>query len=88
MGYFIFWCAPLFCLFPSAMSSHKGRLERREELLVAKLLIANISNIATGMFNKSCWDETGCSVDVWNLFQTQVKPVLVCSVDRATVRER
>ena len=43
------------------MSSHKGRLEGGggggggggEELLVAKLLITNISNIATGMFNKS-----------------------------------
>ena len=26
------------------------------------------------------WDETGCSVDAWNLFQTRVKPILVCSV--------
>ena len=29
------------------------------------------------------WDETGCSVDTWKLFQTRVKLVLVCSVDRA-----
>ena len=35
------------------MSSHKGRIERGEELLVAKLLIVNINNKATGMFNKS-----------------------------------
>ena len=30
-------------------------------------------------------DEAGCSVDVWNPFQTQVKPVLMCSVDMALV---
>ena len=35
------------------MSLHKGRVERGRELLVAKLLIENISNEATGMFNKS-----------------------------------
>ena len=91
------------------MSSHKFRGERDgKELLVTKLVIANISNKATGMLLKSepletypsydfrwnrvepvgmkpggtCWDETGCSADVWNPFQTQVKPVLVCSVDR------
>ena len=29
------------------------------------------------------WDKTECSVDAWNPFQTRVKPVLVCSVDRA-----
>ena len=29
------------------------------------------------------WDETKHSVDAWNLLQTLVKPVLVCSVDRA-----
>ena len=52
MGYSIFWCATLFYYFPSSMSSHKGRIERERELLVAKLLIANISNIASGMFNK------------------------------------
>ena len=63
-------------------------------LLVAKPLIANISNKATGMFNKSepletypfegfRWDETGCSVDAWNPFQTRVKLVLLYSVDRA-----
>ena len=27
------------------------------------------------------WDETECSMDTWNLFQTRVKPVLVCSVN-------
>ena len=55
---------------------------RERELLVAKLLIVNISNKATGMFNKSepletylskvsgetRWDETGCSVNMWNPF--------------------
>ena len=33
----------------------------------------------------TCWDETLCSVDVWNPFQTRLKPVLVCSVDRAII---
>ena len=28
------------------------------------------------------WDETGCSVDTRNPFQTWVKPVLVCSVNK------
>ena len=32
---------------------------------------------------KTGWDETGCSVDAWNPFQTRVKLVLLCSVDRA-----
>ena len=35
------------------MSSHKGRIKKGRGLLVAKLLIVNISNKATGMFNKS-----------------------------------
>ena len=75
-----------------------GETKRRRELLVAKALIVNISNKATGMFNKSeppenyssegfRWnqvehaktgrDETGCSVDEWNPFQTQVKGFIV-----------
>ena len=83
-----------------------GETKRGRELLVAKALIVNISNKATGMFNKSeppenysseglRWnqvehaktgrDETGCSVDEWNPFQTQVKGVLLCSVDRASI---
>ena len=28
------------------------------------------------------WDESGCSVDIWKPFQTWVKQVLVCSVNR------
>ena len=35
------------------MSSKKRRIEKREELLVAKPLIVNISNKAKGMFNAS-----------------------------------
>ena len=31
------------------------------------------------------WDETGYSVDAWNPFQTRLKLVLLCSVDRALV---
>ena len=31
----------------------------------------------------TCWDETRCSVNVWNLIQTRVKPVLLVSVERA-----
>ena len=31
------------------------------------------------------WDETGCSVDEWNPFQTRMKLVLVLSVDRPLV---
>ena len=27
------------------------------------------------------WDETGCSMDIWNPFQTRVKLVLLCSVE-------
>ena len=34
---------------------------------------------------KTRWDETGCSVDTWNPFQTWVEPVLLCSVDRAII---
>ena len=52
-GYFSFWCALLFCPFPSAMLLHKGSGGLERELLVAILQIANISNKATGMFNKS-----------------------------------
>ena len=33
----------------------------------------------------TCWDETGCSVDTWNPFQTQLKPVLLCSVYRTLI---
>ena len=103
MGYFTFWCAPLFCPILSAMSSHKvggGGGERDRELLVDKFLRVNISNKAAGCsINLSSlkptllkvsgetgvtrWDETGCSMDVWNLFQTWVKPVILCSVYRA-----
>ena len=58
----------------------------------------NVSNKATGMFNKSepleaylskvsgtPWDETRCSVDSWKPFQTWVKLVLLYNVDRALV---
>ena len=31
---------------------------------------------------ETLWEVTGCSAGTWNLFQTRVKPVLVCSVDR------
>ena len=36
---------------------HKGKIEKGERAVVAKLLIMNISNKATGMFNKSEWLE-------------------------------
>ena len=53
MGYYILWCATLFCPFPSAMSSHKWRIERRERAVVAKPIVEHINNKATGMLNKS-----------------------------------
>ena len=43
-GYFIFWCATSFCLFLSAMSSHKWRIKRGERAVVAKLLITIVNN--------------------------------------------
>ena len=53
MGYFICACATVFYHFPSEMLSHKWRIERGRELLVAKPLIVHINNIATEMLNKS-----------------------------------
>ena len=84
----LFWCATLFCLVLSflspAMSLHKWRVEKGGELLVAKLLIVNISNKATGMLNISgpleAYPSEGSR---WNPFQTWVKPALLCSVGRA-----
>ena len=73
MGYYIFWCAPLFCLFLSTISSHKGKIEsgERERAVSAKPLMTNISNKATGMFNKSELLETYPSEGFrWN----RVKP--------------
>ena len=85
----------------NVIAQREDRIERGGgELLVAKFLIVNISdkvcsiNLSLLKFTllkvsgETCWnmwDETGCSVDVWNLFQTQVKLVLLCSVDRALV---
>ena len=57
----------------------------------------NISNTATGMFNKSeppetyllkVSGETGCSVDAWNPFQRRVKPVLLCSVGKKKKKKK
>ena len=50
------------------MSLHKGRIERGRELLVAKSLISNINNKATGncMFNKSELLETYPEGFRWN----------------------
>ena len=64
--------------FPTQCHHIKGKIEGVGKLLVAKLLIANVSNKSTGMFHKSelleahstegfrsnpFWDETRCSVD-------------------------
>ena len=98
IGYFIFWCATLFCLFPSAMSSHKWRIKRMERAVLAKLLIANIDNEATGMLSKSELLEAYPSEGFrWNWVEpigmkpnvvwTRVKSVLFCSVDRSLVYE-
>ena len=34
------------------------------------------------------WDETGCSVDAWNTYQTRVKLVLECSVGGQVLNPR
>ena len=53
MGHSIFQSVTLFCPFPSTNSLGKGRIEKRKMAAVAKFLIANINNKATGMLNKS-----------------------------------
>ena len=66
-----------------------------ERYIVAKLLIANISN-KSGLLkayplkvsNETRWDKTKWSVDMCNPLKTQVKPALVCSVDRAQICKR
>ena len=73
--------------------------QRERELLVVKLLIMcinkknknsnvklNLSRLKPTFLKVSGgthWDETRGSVNAWNPFQTRVKPVLVCSVDRS-----
>ena len=70
--------------------------EGGRELFVANFLLLYTNNEATEMLFKSeplettplmvsgstRWDENGSNVEAWNPFQTQVKPALVCSVDR------
>ena len=75
--------------FHPQCKSHKGRVERGGggELLVAKLLIAKISNKVTGMLDKfELLKLTLLKVPgetAWNMFKTWVKPVLLYIVDRA-----
>ena len=90
-GVFYFLVCSVVLSLSLKMSPHKRRIEGEGggggggELCSINLSFLEPTLLkVSGEQGGTHWDETWCSVNMWNPFQTQVKPVLLCSVDRAS----